>query len=116
MNYVSKHTNNYLGLINLNQDQVVYEPFTFTNPLDGRDVTVFRLAEGSAFPAQDAFGQIDALRQRQKLLTLEVRSNPTEKLAVNGSVTYEDSTGNHDNNECAVLSLARITPSATRTF
>jgi outer membrane receptor protein involved in Fe transport len=103
LNFVYKETDGYLGLIDTNAAQVTYAPFEFNSPLDGRPVPLWTLT--GEFPDQQAFGQLDALGQRQRLATLEVRSNPTDKLALNGSVTWERSTGNHDNNECSVLSL-----------
>jgi hypothetical protein len=119
LSFVAKEEKNYLGLLNTNGPQWVPYDFTThfsTNPslpsdlqdptqFDGLKPPLFNLAPGSPGPDQGAFGNINYLFQHQRLLTLEVRSNPFERLRVNASVTHENTRGNHNNNECAVLSL-----------
>ncbi|MGH9367822.1 MAG: TonB-dependent receptor [Thermoanaerobaculia bacterium] len=106
LSFVAKSEANFFSLIDTNTDQVLFEPFPYTSPLDNREVPVWTLTGDPVVqPNQDAFGNYDFLTQRQRLVTLEVRSNPIAQLRLNASVTWERTTGSHDNNECAVLSL-----------
>jgi outer membrane receptor protein involved in Fe transport len=114
LSFVAKDEKNYLGLLNTNNPQFEFFPVTtnltnlpadLVNPsqFNGLHPPLWNVVGDS--PDQQAFGNIGYLFQHQRLLTLEVRSNPIERLRLNGSVTYENNRGNHDNNECAVLSL-----------
>lgn len=81
-----------------------FTPFLYNSPLTGKPIPLYNLNPGSSI-VQGAFGNTNFLNQAQKLLTLEARSHPFEKLRINASVTWEHTVGNDDNNECAVLSL-----------
>jgi hypothetical protein len=114
LSFVAKEEKNFLGLLNTNNPQ--FAPFVTTidfsgnpppidnpNQFNGLQPPLWNIV--GAQPDQQLFGNIDYLFQHQRLVTLEVRSNPIDRLRVNASVTHENTRGNHDNNECAVLSL-----------
>jgi hypothetical protein len=114
LSFVAKEEKNFLGLLNTNSPQFVFFPVTtdfsgnpppIDNPtqFNGLHPPLWNVV--GAQPDQQAFGNIDYLFQHQRLVILEARSNPIERLRINASVTYENSRGNHNNNECAILSL-----------
>jgi len=114
LSFVAKEEKNYLGLLNTNNPQFV--PYHTTvdfsgNPppiddptqWDGTSPPLWNIV--GALPDQKLFGNVDFLFQHQRLLTAEIKSNPTSELRVNASFTYEHTRGNYDNNECAALAL-----------
>lgn len=114
LSFVAKEEKNFIGLLNTNNPQ--FTPFVTTinfsgnpppisnpNQFNGTSPPLWNLVGPN--PDQHLYGQNDFLWQHQRLLTLEVKSNPIEKLRVNASFTYEHTRGNYDNNECAVLAL-----------
>ncbi|MEO8430658.1 MAG: TonB-dependent receptor [Acidobacteriota bacterium] len=114
LSFVAKEEKNFLGLLNTNNPQFAAFPVTTNfsgnppplsdpNQFNGLHPPLWNVV--GAQPNQALFGNIDFLFQHQRLLTVEVKSNPIEKLRVNSSFTYEHTRGNHDNNECAVLAL-----------
>ncbi len=100
--YLYRYSKDFITLTQFAQPNT-YEPFEYTSPFNGRTFTSYTVTGGG--PRLFALGNIDYWYQRTNQIIAELRSRPNDKSFVNVSFVYEHTTGNRDNNECAVLSL-----------
>jgi hypothetical protein len=81
-----------------------YEPFEYTSDFTGRTFTIWRVTNPEV-ERQFALGNRDFNYQESDLVIAQFRRRFVNNLEFDFSVTWENSEGTRDNNECGILSL-----------
>jgi hypothetical protein len=102
LNYINRKTTDFIVLTQF-ANQVTYEPFDYTSDFSGRTFPIYKIVAGG--PREYALGNRSFFYQKTQMAIAEVRGRATKNVYLDASMTFEQSRGTRQNNECAVLSL-----------
>lgn len=101
-NYIYRKTTDYIVLTQY-ADPNTYAPVTYTSPVTNQTFTFYKVTGGG--PRAFALGNRSFDYEKTNMLIIELRGQPTERLFVDSSLTFERSVGTKNNNECGILGL-----------
>jgi hypothetical protein len=103
LSYVHRRTEDFVLLVQWANPHE-YEPFEYTSDFTGRTFTLYRVTNPEV-QREFALGNRDFNYQQTDMAIVQFRRRFVNNLEFDASVTWENTTGTRDNNECGILSL-----------
>lgn len=102
LSYLFKRSDDYISLAT--HGDLRFERFIYTHPFNNRELQLYNWVNQEV-ERDDHLANLGDFYQRNHLAIAEVRGRLDSRFFISTSLTWERSTGTHDNNECAVLTL-----------